>query len=149
MLKPPPRSGRWIAAVAPLLLLTACTTDETAKVSVDQVVGHWQGPDGEEITFSAGRKFTASGLDSKKLAGEDCPGGKSAGGWGFFVDDANGSHMSKVAKSGSQIGIGLARKYWDWNCTMNFAVVDDGKTLCATNDPDVPCGLDVRFTHRK
>jgi hypothetical protein len=37
----------------------------------------------------------------------------------------------------------------DWGCVLQFAVVDGGKTLCATYDPDVPCGLDVRFTREK
>ncbi|WP_327728397.1 hypothetical protein OG250_18430 [Streptomyces sp. NBC_00487] len=145
------RAGRLAAtALLPLLLVAACsTTDDTAKVSAARIVGNWKGPDGERISFSDDRKFTATGLDSKELATADCPSGKSGGGWGFFVDDANGSHMSKTAKSGSWIGLGLAREYWDWDCNLQLAVVDDGKTLCASNDPDVPCGLDVRFTREK
>ncbi len=150
MFNSPVMPARWIgAAVAPLLLLTACATEDTAKVPADRVVGQWKGPDGEKISFSSDRQFTASGLDSKGLAEADCPGGTSAGGWGFFVDDANGSHMSKTAESGSWIGLGLAREYWDRNCMLDLAVVEGGNTLCATNDPDVPCGLDVRFTREK
>ncbi|GAB7108577.1 lipoprotein [Streptomyces phaeofaciens JCM 4814] len=151
MFKSPLKTGRRAAAaLIPLLLVAACsTTEETAKVPAERIVGNWQGPDGERISFSADREFTATGLDSKKLAPVDCPTGKSGGGWGFFVSDDNGSHMSKTAKSGSWVGLGLAREYWDWNCSLQFAVVDDGRTLCASNDPDVPCGLGVRFTREK
>ncbi|ULR55699.1 hypothetical protein [Streptomyces deccanensis] len=141
-----------IAAIVllPLLLAAACDgTGDTAKVPAERIVGNWKGPDGERISFSADREFTATGLDSKKLATADCPGGKSGGSWGFFVDDANGSHTDKTASSGSWIGLGLARTYWDWNCALGFAVVDGGKTLCATYDPDDPCSLDVRFTREK
>ncbi|GAB2953778.1 hypothetical protein [Streptomyces heilongjiangensis] len=139
-----------VIALLPLLLVAACsTTEDTAKVPAERIVGDWKGPDGERISFSANRQFTATGLGSTKLATADCPSGKSGGGWGFFVDDANGSHMSKTAASGSWIGLGLAREYWDWDCQLQFAVVDDGKTLCASIDPDDPCSLGVRFTREK
>ena len=149
MPKPLLRPARWIgAAVAPLLLLSACATEETAKVPVDLVVGNWRGPDGERLSFSADRKFTAAGLDSKKLAETDCPGGESAGSWGFMVVKDNGSSFrSDTAKSGSWIGLGFERRHF--GCILELAVVDRGDTLCATNDPDVPCGLDVRFTREK
>ncbi|OQD51772.1 hypothetical protein BM536_038175 [Streptomyces phaeoluteigriseus] len=149
MFKTPLKPARWIGtAVAPLLLLTACATEETAKVSVDRVVGNWEGPNGEKLSFSADRKFAASGLDSKKLAETDCPGDESAGSWGFMVDEDNGSSFrSATAKSGSWIGLGFERQYF--GCILELAVVDGGDTLCATNDPDVPCGLDVRFTREK
>ncbi|SFO07132.1 hypothetical protein SAMN04487980_105416 [Streptomyces sp. cf124] len=151
MFKNHPKGGRQAAIVLlPLLLVTACSTrEDTTKVPAEHIVGNWKGPDGERISFSADREFTATGLDSKKLATADCPGGKSNGAWGFFVDDANGSHRSETAKSGSWIGLGLARKYLDWGCLLDFAVVDGGKTLCATLDPDDPCSLDVRFTRGK
>ncbi|GKQ37647.1 hypothetical protein ALMP_41840 [Streptomyces sp. A012304] len=141
------RTGRRAAAaLIPLLLVAACgSSEETAKISAERVVGNWKGPDGEKISFSADRQFTATGLDSEKLATADCPA-TAGGGWGFFVDDA----MDKTAPSGSWIGLGLARQYWDkGDCHLQFAVVDGGRTLCATNDPDVPCGLDVRFTREK
>ncbi|MEV3873304.1 hypothetical protein [Streptomyces sp. NPDC049906] len=151
MFKMPSKSVRWVGvAVAPLLLLTACAPEETATVSMDRIVGTWKGPDGEKISFSADREFTASGLDSKKLDGANCPGMKLSGIWGFMVVEENGSSFrSDTAKSGSWIGLGLAKKYWDLGCMLDLAVVDDGDTLCATGDPDVPCDHDVRFTRDK
>jgi hypothetical protein len=44
----------------PLPLLAGCTTDETAKVSVDGIVGTWTASGGEELVFSADRAFTSS-----------------------------------------------------------------------------------------
>ncbi|MEU9336564.1 hypothetical protein AB0D49_25910 [Streptomyces sp. NPDC048290] len=140
---------RWVgAAVAPLLLLTACATDESARVSADRVVGNWNGPNGERLSFSADRKFAAAGLDSERLAETDCPGGESTGSWGFMVDEENGSSFrSNTAKSGSWIGLGFEREYF--GCILELAIVDGGDTLCATNDPDVPCSLGVRFIREK
>lgn len=139
-----------LAAVlaTPLLLLTACTAgDETVKVPLERIVGQWQGPDGEKLTLSTDRTFTSSGLHSGKLADTQCPDDPAKGGWGFMTDSGNSSFASKTATSGSWIGLGFERKHWA--CILQLAVVDGGTTLCATDDPDIPCGLDVRFTRQK
>ncbi|PCG87650.1 hypothetical protein CIB93_02895 [Streptomyces sp. WZ.A104] len=135
-------------ALLSLLLLAACSTEDAVKVPADRIIGDWKGPDGEQLSFSIDRKFTSSGLDSKNLAAIRCPGSTAAGSWGFFVDDENGSHMSKTAKSGSRIGLSFQDVRQE-DCMMDLAVLDDGETLCATNDPDVPCGLEVRFSREK
>ncbi|MFJ9630058.1 hypothetical protein ACIRU8_20335 [Streptomyces sp. NPDC101175] len=137
---------RTFAALAPFLLLTACAGSQpTTKVTADHITGNWTGPHGEKFTFAADRTFTASGLDSKNLADEMCTGKPSNGGWAFYVAESKNTDISdKTAKSGSWIGLsfhGAAE-----NCRIDLAVVDGGKALCATDDPAVPCGLDVKFT---
>ena len=138
---------RTLATLAPFLLLTACAgSSPTAKVAADRITGNWAGPHGEKFTFVADRTFTASGLDSTNLTAAMCPGKPSEGGWAFYVaEGGKGTEISeKTAKSGSWIGLSFHGAAG--NCRIDLAVVDGGKALCATDDRDVPCGLDVRFT---
>ncbi|WP_256976227.1 hypothetical protein [Streptomyces sp. CS113] len=84
---------RWTAAVLiTLLAATACdgTGARAATVPADRVTGAWQAGDGTALTLSADRTFTASGLDSGKLADTGCPGGD----WAFFADDGDGLYMT-------------------------------------------------------
>ncbi|QFZ78363.1 hypothetical protein GFH48_38275 [Streptomyces fagopyri] len=139
---------KMLVGLAPFLLLTGCVGSQpTTKVAVDRITGSWAGPHGEKFTISADRTFTTSGLDSKKLAVTRCPGKPSEGGWSFYVSEGHGTEIGeKTAKSGSWIGLsfhGAAE-----NCHFDLAVVDGGKALCATDDRDLPCGLDVKFTRR-
>jgi hypothetical protein len=134
------------AALAPFLLLTACVGSQpTTKVGVDRITGNWVGPHGEKFTIAADRTFTAKGLDSKNLAAVTCPGKPSKGGWAFYTAVRKHTEISDgTAKSGSWIGLsfdGAAE-----NCHFDLAVVDGGKALCATDDADFSCGLDVKFT---
>ncbi|MFE4963570.1 hypothetical protein [Streptomyces sp. NPDC056660] len=137
---------RTLAALAPFLLLTACAGSQpTTKVAADRIAGNWAGPHGEKFAFAADRTLVASGLDSKNLASARCPGKPSKGGWSFYVATSKQTQISdKTAKSGSWIAlsVGGAAEY----CHFDLAVVDGGKALCATDDPDAPCGLDVKFT---
>ncbi|MEV8033004.1 hypothetical protein [Streptomyces sp. NPDC086182] len=137
---------RIFAALAPFLLLTACVGSQpTTRVAANRITGNWVGPNGEKFTFGADRTFTAKGLDSKNLAAVTCPGKSSKGGWAFYAAVGKNTEISdETAKSGSWIGLsfdGAAE-----NCQFDLAVVDGGKTLCATDDADFSCGLDVRFT---
>ncbi|MFI0968398.1 hypothetical protein ACH4S8_44775 [Streptomyces sp. NPDC021080] len=137
---------RKLAALAPFLLLTACAgSQSTTKVTADRITGDWAGPHGEKFTFAADRTFTASGLDSKNLTDALCTGKPSRGGWAFYVAEGRNTEIGeKAAKSGSWIGLafhGAAE-----SCRIDLAVVDGGKALCATDDADAPCGLDVKFT---
>ncbi|MEU9594781.1 hypothetical protein ACGF7W_22785 [Streptomyces sp. NPDC048219] len=151
MLKTPSAPAvRWTAAVLiTLLAATACdgAGAETATVSADRVTGSWQAGDAS-LALTAGRTFTASGLDSGKLAGTGCPGGHSDGDWAFFADDGDGLYMtSPEARSGSEIGLSFTEES-DEPCRITLTVVDDGDTLCATSDPETPCDLGVRFTRK-
>ncbi|MFD3843713.1 hypothetical protein ACFWWC_47115 [Streptomyces sp. NPDC058642] len=152
MFKTPLKRGRVLAmSLVPVLVLTACTSEneKTTKVSVDRIVGTWTSGDGETLSFAADRTFTSASLDSKKLADARCPGEKAAGSWAFFADLGDDMYgTSDTARSGKEIGLafdGLPQE----DCSVYLAVVDGGKTLCASNDPDLSCGLDVRFTRRK
>ncbi|MFE2591433.1 hypothetical protein ACFYO6_11790 [Streptomyces anthocyanicus] len=142
---------RWTAAVLiTLLAATACddTGARAATVPADRVTGAWQTGGGTALTLSADRTFTASGLDSGKLAGTGCPGGDTGGDWAFFADDGDGLYMtSPRARSGSEIGLSFAEQS-DQPCRLTLTVVDDGDTLCATSDPETPCDLGVRFTRK-
>ena len=151
MFENPLRSARWTAAlVVPLLLVSACgDTDGKTEVSAERLVGAWTAADGETFSFAADRTFTSAGLDSKKLADDRCPGGQATGSWAFFADQGDGLYgTSEKARSGSEIGLAFDKESQD-DCTINLSVVDGGKTLCATDDPELPCGLDVRFTRKK
>ncbi|GAA2490993.1 lipoprotein [Streptomyces thermolineatus] len=152
MLETPSKSvARWVAAVLVAVLPTAACNvgEEAAKVSVNRIVGTWTARTGETLIFSADRTLVSFGLDSEKLAETDCPGGRAEGTWAFFGNRSDGLYStSEEAKSGSKIGLYYTRPFEE-TCWMDLMVVDGGETLCATDDPDVPCSLDVRFTRRK
>ncbi|MBB5924790.1 hypothetical protein [Streptomyces echinatus] len=150
MFKAPPRPARWTAVLLlPLLLVAACGAEKRSTVPADRIVGTWTAADGEEMSFAADRSFTSSGLDSKKLSEQRCPGQKATGTWAFFADQGDGLYgTSARATSGSQIGFTFDDEA-EGPCTITLSVVEDGKTLCATADADDPCGLGVRFTRRK
>ncbi|MER5924213.1 hypothetical protein [Streptomyces mirabilis] len=137
---------RTLAALAPFLLLTACADGQpTTKVAADRITGNWAGPHGEKFSFAADRTFTASRLDSKNLTEAMCTGKPSEGGWAFYVAEGKNTEISEeTAKSGSWIGLSFHGAAED--CRIDLAVVDGGKALCATDDRDLPCGLDVKFT---
>ncbi|MGX1225340.1 hypothetical protein [Streptomyces ambofaciens] len=142
---------RWTAAVLIALpAATACddTAARTGTVPADRVTGAWQAGDDTALTLSADRTFTASGLDSGKLAGTGCPGGHTDGDWAFFADDGEGLYMtSPGARSGSEIGLSFTEQS-DEPCRLTLTVVDDGESLCATSDPETPCDLGVRFARK-
>ncbi|MFF4978436.1 hypothetical protein [Streptomyces sp. NPDC001083] len=134
--------------LVPFLLLTGYVgSQSTTRVAVDRITGSWTGPHGEKFTIATDRTFTASGLDSKNLAVTRCPGKPSEGGWSFYVPEGHGTEIGeKTAKSGSWIGLsfhGAAE-----NCHFDLGVVDDSKALCATDDRDLPCGLNVKFIRK-
>jgi hypothetical protein len=137
---------RTFAAIAPFLLITACAGSQpTTKVAADRITGNWAGPHGEKVTFAADRTLTASGLDSKNLASARCPGKPAEGDWSFYAAISKHTEISdETAKSGSWIALSVGGAAED--CHFDLAVVDGGKTLCATDDRDAPCGLDVKFT---
>ncbi|WP_329220620.1 hypothetical protein OG352_27770 [Streptomyces sp. NBC_01485] len=151
MLRTTRRIARTIGAVAlPLLLLPACSGERTATtdVSVAKVAGSWKGPDGERVSLTSDHAFTSAGLDSPKLKDTHCAGGEDSGTWGFYVPDGDdGEAVSDTAGSGDWIGLSFkSDATQEFPCSVQLAVVDGGRTLCATDDPDLPCGLDVRFT---
>ncbi|MFE3591370.1 hypothetical protein ACFXOY_28140 [Streptomyces niveus] len=141
------KSGRKFGLVlVPFLLLTACSSPpETARVPLSRVIGNWTGPEGEEISLAADHTFESTNLAANKLAADDCPEKQTQGSWAFYADLGDGmSGTSKEASSGDWIGLyfkGLPQE----DCAVQLAVVNHGKTLCATVDPDDPCSLDVRF----
>ncbi|MFF2644934.1 hypothetical protein ACFVUB_34465 [Streptomyces niveus] len=145
------KPGRKLGLVlVPFLLLTACsTTPETTRVPLDRVIGIWTGPDGEEISLAADHTFSSTNLAANKLAADDCPEKQTQGSWSFYADLGDGMYgTSKEASSGDWIGLsfeGLPQE----DCALDLAVVNRGKTLCATIDPDDPCSFDVRFSREK
>ncbi|MFF4901623.1 hypothetical protein [Streptomyces sp. NPDC001068] len=134
------------AALAPFLLLSACAGSQpTTEVAAGRIAGDWVGPHGEKFSFAPDRTFAASRLDSKNLTEAMCTGKPSEGGWAFYVAEGKNTEISeKTAKSGSWIGLSFHGAAED--CHIDLAVVDGGKALCATDDRDEPCGLDVKFT---
>lgn len=130
-------------AVAAALLATGCVAEDTAEVSVQQVVGTWTSPDGEVLKLRSDRSFVASGLDSEKLYLDDCPASEANGSWGFNVaDGSDDAYMSGAAESGDSISFIVPGREW---CYGDLAIVDGGDTLCFTDE--MPCDYEVR--HRR
>lgn len=141
--------GRRIAAATvPLVLLTACGGEQTTKVAASGVVGDWRGPGVDRITLSPDHTFVSHDLGKKS---DHCPAGRNSGTWGFFVDDGDsGAAVSHKADSGDRIGLSFdGDGSQEFPCFVDLAVVDGGKGLCETTDPDDPCSVGVKLTREK
>ncbi|MDN3261995.1 hypothetical protein QWJ26_19705 [Streptomyces sp. CSDS2] len=142
---------RWTAAVlVTVVSATACDGSgaRAATVPVDRVTGVWKAGQAT-LALTADHTFTASGLNEGKLTETGCPAGHADGDWAFFADQGDGLYVtSRQARSGSEIGLSFTESS-DEPCRLTLTVVDDGDTLCATSDPDVPCDLGVRFTRER
>ncbi|MFD6432927.1 hypothetical protein [Streptomyces venezuelae] len=71
-----------------------------------------------------------------------------SGTWGFYVRKSDAlTEVSEQAKRGTRLGLtfdGVPQG----DCAIDLVAVDGGDTLCASDDPDAPCGLDVRFSRK-
>ncbi|MFJ9174923.1 hypothetical protein [Streptomyces sp. NPDC102360] len=122
---------------------------DPATASVDRVVGDWEAESGARLSLAADHTFTSARLASGGLAGTGCPVGRGSGDWAFFAHDGADSYTtSKKANSGSEIGLMFGAPS-EASCHIDLTVVDHGKSLCATDDPDLPCGLNTRFERAK
>lgn len=136
------------AIVVPLLLLAACAGEQTSKATVADVVGDWRASDGEQISLTGDHRFTSRNLGEKSA---ECPSGENSGTWGFYVEDGKSDAVvSQKATSGDWIGLSFkSDDRQEFSCFVDLVVVDGGKTLCETEDPDSLCGLGVRLTRKE
>ncbi|MFE9249625.1 hypothetical protein [Streptomyces sp. NPDC007088] len=141
---------RTLAVITPFLLLTACAGSvPTTEVTAGRLTGTWVGPDGERVTLGADRTVATAGLGTEKLAATDCVDRPSKGSWSFLAAKGGGALESdESARSGSWIALSFAFHGPAENCHLELSVVDGGKGLCASDDLDFPCALDVKFTRR-
>lgn len=108
----------------------------------------WVESSGGRVDISADRTFNASSLKSDAFADNGCPAGASSGTWGFYVYKGDAlTEVSEKAKSGSRIGLSFNGVPQE-DCMIDLVAVNGGDTLCASDDPDAPCGLDVRFSRK-
>ncbi|WP_306317439.1 MULTISPECIES: hypothetical protein [unclassified Streptomyces] len=147
-----PRALRWTAAAFLAALAgTSCDMQgEPATIPVDRAVGNWRAESGATVSLAADHTFTSTRLTVGGLADTGCPGGRGSGDWAFFAHEGGNTYSasSEKTKSGSKIGLSFSSPS-DTTCWMDLTVVDNGKSLCATDDPDMPCGLNTRFTRSK
>lgn len=103
---------------------------------------------GERISLAANRTFTSENMGRKAT---HCPAGGNSGTWGFFVQDTKStSSVSDSASSGDRIRLAFKTDdKQEFPCSVGLAVVDSGKALCETDDPDDPCSLGVKLTREK
>ncbi|WP_338677352.1 hypothetical protein V1460_33575 [Streptomyces sp. SCSIO 30461] len=151
-LGPAKRAGI-LAYAAAVLLLTSCSNqDKLAKVRENTVVGTWENSTGERVTLHEDHQFNTSAINwDINLGGESCPKGETAGTWGFWVDEGKPGGtviVSTEADSGDAINLTF-EGVQPGECEITLSVVDGGDTLCATDDPDLACGLDIRFNRIK
>ncbi|MFF1380110.1 hypothetical protein [Streptomyces sp. NPDC058308] len=135
-------------AVAAIFLVSSCGVEKTATVRVDDIAGKWVEPGGGSFTISADRTFKASSLKADAFVDDGCPAGDVSGTWGFYVDKSDAlTEVSKKASSGAWIGLSF-HGVPQGGCSIDLVAVDGGDTLCASDDPDDPCDLDVRFSRK-
>ncbi|MEU2113943.1 hypothetical protein [Streptomyces sp. NPDC019507] len=112
------------------------------------LVGTWKTSNGAQIALREDRTFDVSAVNwGITLGGESCPKGKASGTWAFWVDEGEPGgtvFVSAAADSGDAISLTFA-DVRPGGCGITLSVIDGGDTLCATDDPDLVCGLDVRF----
>ncbi|MFF4168281.1 hypothetical protein [Streptomyces sp. NPDC001741] len=145
------RTVKILAFFAPLMLIAGCVEGEKlATVEASRIIGTWSEPSGGRISFSEKRTFEAHGIDVKSAIYAGCPAGDSTGTWGFFVDEGKPGgflFVSREASSGETLGITFDGAP-EGECEISLNVIQGGETLCATDDPDFTCGLEIRFSRR-
>lgn len=115
---------------------------------MDDVAGEWVESAGGRIAISTDRTFTASGLKSDAFSDNDCPAGAASGTWGFYVYKGESmTEVSEKAQSGTRLGLSF-NGVPQGECLIDLVAVDGGDTLCASDDPDALCGLDVKFSRK-
>jgi hypothetical protein len=142
-------TSRLLAMLAFLFLISACAGEEKlTTVQVSSVIGTWSEPSGGLLSLREDRTFDVSGLEIESQIYGKCPDGNGSGVWGFFVDEGEeggGVFESQEATSGNRMALTF-NGVPQGECGVSLNVVDGGKTLCASDDPDLSCGLDIRFT---
>ncbi|MEN8655018.1 hypothetical protein ABCR94_31630 [Streptomyces sp. 21So2-11] len=149
----PVRRIPWIfALLSPLILIAACAAEpELTTVQESKIVGAWSEGSGTQITFRADRTFDASKLNIGSRLYDGCPSGAASGSWAFFVDEGEpgGSvFASEEATSGESLVLTF-QEVPQGDCVITLNAVDGGKALCASDDPDFSCPLNIKFTKIK
>ncbi|MEU8763995.1 hypothetical protein [Streptomyces sp. NPDC048659] len=130
-----------------LLALTACADggQEPAEIAKQELVGSWTGEKGERMQFSSDQtfRFTSVSLESQTYL--SCPSGASTGEWSFFVSRGDGLFSDPQADSGKSIALTFDGQDLG-GCGFFVSVVDGGKTLCLSDDPDHLCTVESMFS---
>ncbi|MFD6803678.1 hypothetical protein [Streptomyces cyaneofuscatus] len=144
------RVARMLACCAAVLLLASCSEGEKATtVRESAVVGTWETSSGGHIALRRDRTFDVGDVDwNVTLNEESCPDGDAKGSWGFWAEEGESGQtvaLSSTATSGDAMGLRFENPTGA-RCTLTLNVVDNGDALCAAEDMDTVCGLDVRFS---
>lgn len=140
-----------LASCAAMLALASCADEKTTSLPTARVAGTWETSSGGRITLREDKTFDVSNVKWDSSWNDSCPAGEAKGTWGFWVDEGKPGgtiFISDEANSGSGLGLQFADVPAE-GCYLTLNVVDGGDTLCAADDPDTVCGLDIRFSRTK
>ncbi|GHG05468.1 hypothetical protein [Streptomyces zaomyceticus] len=128
----------------------ACSgEEELSRVTAGSVSGTWTGGNGGTMTLQADHRFSTSGIDwGTASAGSGCPRGEGDGIWAFWGSDPDSPETSSALEKyteGDTVNLSF-NGVEQGSCLINLNVIEGGSTLCVSDDIEVPCSLDLRFT---
>lgn len=134
-------------------LLAACgRADYQPALTAAGLTGTWTGNGGGTISFSAGKHFTANGIQLNAAAGRGCAHVSGSGTWDFLKDGASATTPVGYS-SGSQINLGFLTVAGTStrSCVLTVQMVTwephPPLKLCMSFDLDNPCGGELFTKH--
>ncbi|MFG3345074.1 hypothetical protein ACGF1Z_08400 [Streptomyces sp. NPDC048018] len=143
---------RWFPAslLASVLALAGCGQGSHVQVEVAQkdLVGRWADDAGGSMVFASDHTFRFTSVALKSDVHASCPRGDSSGRWDFLVEDEESEMSDPRATSGKSAAL-----HFDGQslgaCVIAMNFIDDGKSLCLSDDPDDLCSVGAVFSREK
>ncbi|MGW7304831.1 hypothetical protein ACWGI1_04555 [Streptomyces sp. NPDC054835] len=88
-------------------------------------------------------RFTSVPLESDLYP--TCPSGASTGKWNFFAGDGDTLIADPEAVSGESIALSFEGQALG-GCNLSISVIDGGKSICLSDDPDSLCSVGPVFS---
>ncbi|MER8039058.1 hypothetical protein [Streptomyces hydrogenans] len=151
------RLGKRLLFLTSVTAITVCVTscsgsEELSRVGEASVIGVWKGKNGETVKLQKDHRFTASGVDWESVSpGSGCPQGEGPGSWAFWGSDPGSPETSAALEKyveGDTVNLSFDGVE-QGSCLTNLNAVDDGSSLCLSDDIEVPCSLGIRLSPQK
>ncbi|MFD6075653.1 hypothetical protein ACFWG5_08760 [Streptomyces hydrogenans] len=139
-----------------VMAIAACVTscsgsEKLSRVGVESVIGVWKGKSGETVNLQGDHRFTASGFDWGSLSSWDgCPQGEGAGIWAFWGSDPDSPQTSAALDKyieGDTVNLSF-EGVEQGTCLINLNAIDEGSSLCLSDDIEIPCSLDIKLVRQ-
>lgn len=132
--------------VTVVVLTSSCAAEvRSPPVSASVISGDWVDATGGKISLREDRTFSALDVSWGVESGS-CPDGESRGSWAFWKEGESKdfAFASENAKSGNSLALSFEGAD-QGECYITLNLIDDGASLCATDDIEIICSTESKF----